>query len=262
MPAASAHPAAPPWLAVRQGVLRRPLQPPVPTRREWRRRPCRRTAPTTRASATRALPPGCTGRRGGLGKEGRTADRGRRELRSRFGKRDGRKPLRRRLARPARVSGEALQLGEPVPDRQHRLGVVEVDGGPEGHAGEHRRAHVREAHAELGGQDVAAAPRAAPPVAHAGLVEPATMLRALRDPRVPGPPQQVAAERRPRVVAARLAMAVAHLHGRTRSLDLDRAAEAVPWCVSAMSSPALVRGRASHSGRRAPAERVRRLTPP
>ena len=76
-----------------------------------------------------------------------------------------------RLARPARVGGEVPQLGEPVPDRQHGFGVVQVDGGPECHAGEHGRAHVGEAHAGVGGQDVAAASRAVSPVAHAGLVE-------------------------------------------------------------------------------------------
>ncbi len=41
-----------------------------------------------------------------------------------------------RLARPARVGGEVPQLGEPVPDRQHGFGVVQVDGRLERDGGE------------------------------------------------------------------------------------------------------------------------------
>src|SRR5215207_2299317 len=119
--------------------------------------------------------------------------------------------LGHRLARPAHFSREVLQLGKAVPHRQHRFGVVQVDGWLEDHSRNGRGMNIGQAKARVLDQHMAAALRAELPITKPDLVEPAKEVRSLRDLYVLLLPQREGTYRCPRVGAAGVAVAVPHL---------------------------------------------------
>src|SRR6202035_2573220 len=66
------------------------------------------------------------------------------------------------------ISGrEVLELGQPIPYGQHRLGIVDVKGGGECHTRYRRGINIHHAQWRMVGHEMTAAFRAVLPVAHA-----------------------------------------------------------------------------------------------
>ena len=86
--------------------------------------------------------------------------------------------LRHCLATAPSLAGKVLQLWQPIPHRQNRLGIVEVDTRNEVEAGDRCGKHVHETDGRMIGHQVSAASGAVLPLAERRLLKGGYMLRA------------------------------------------------------------------------------------
>src|SRR5918993_233528 len=97
--------------------------------------------------------------------------------------------LRHCLATAPSLAGKVLQLWQPIPHRQNRLGIVEVDTRNEVEAGDRCGKHVHETDGRMIGHQVSAASGAVLPLAERRLLKGGYMLRACGNPHRLGLPE-------------------------------------------------------------------------
>ena len=85
-------------------------------------------------------------------------------------------------SRAAHFGREVLELGQPIPYGQHRLGIVDVKGGGECHTRYRRGINIHHAQRRMVGHEMTAAFRAVLPVAHARFHEVADQAGARGNP--------------------------------------------------------------------------------
>ena len=131
-------------------------------------------------------------------------------------------------SRAAHFGREVLELGQPIPYGQHRLGIVDVKGGGECHTRYRRGINIHHAQRRMVGHEMTAAFRAVLPVAHARFHEVADQAGARGNLDVFGLPQAERIHGSGRPGPARIAVAISHRLRRSVHFDFDSSAEAVP----------------------------------